>query len=129
MAIAHRPPDSSSGPHIERTTGKFTTTIKDENGTPIPAASIQTLTLTLYHERTLSIINSRDRQNVLNANNVTVDANGLLTWSIQALDRVIEDDTQGTEMHRALFEWTANASAVVGKHEHRFEVANLAMVP
>lgn len=127
MASSHRPPDSKSGPHPEHTTGTLTTTIKDNAGVAIPAASLTTLKLTLYNEYTLTVINDRDHQNILNANNVTVDANGLLTWSIQELDRVIEDDTKTQELHRALFEWTA--PGVVGKHEHQFTVANLAKVP
>lgn len=125
--MALRRPDSSSGPHKERTTGTFTTTLRDNAGVAIPAASLATLTLTLYRESDLSIINTRDGQNVLNANNVTVDSAGLLTWSIQALDRVIGDDTLIQERHRALFEWTA--TGVAGKWEHQFIIDNLALVP
>jgi hypothetical protein len=125
--MALRRPDSQSGPHKERTTGTFTTTIKDNAGVAIPGASLSTLTLTLYSEHTLAIINLRDRQNVLNQNNVTVDGSGVLTWSIQTLDRVIGDDANPEERHRALFEWTA--PGVAGKHEHQFIVTNLARVP
>ena len=54
------------------------------------------------------IINSREGQNVLNTNNVTVDEDGLLTWNIQGDDNQIVSTTLAAgeyETHIALFEW------------------------
>lgn len=125
--MALRKPDSESGPHKELTTGEFKTTIRDNLDVAIPGASLLSLTLTLYSEHTLNIINGRDEQNVLNQNDVTVDGNGVLVWLIQELDRVIENDELPQERHRAAFKWTAEG--IVGRHEHQFIVSNLAKVP
>ena len=47
-------------------TFRFTATIVDETGAVLPAASLATLTLTLYDLASFTIINSRNAQNVLN---------------------------------------------------------------
>ncbi len=112
---------------LEKTTPKITATIQDENGTAIPAASLTTLTLTLYNreDSAKTIINSRNAQNVLNANNVTVDSNGLITWSVQPLDTAILG-TASSERHRAVFEWTYNSGAKNGKYIIDMTIKNLA---
>lgn len=111
----------------EKTTVKYTATIKDENGTAIPAASLSSLTLTLYNMGSTArdIINSRDAQNVLNVNNVTIDSNGIITWSMQPNDNAIIDANKKTERHRALFVFTWDAGAKKGTHLVDFDVENL----
>jgi len=110
---------------LEKTTRKVTCVVVDENDAAIPAASLSTLTLTLYSLHTLAVVNSRNAQNALNANNVTVDANGVLTWEIQSADNQILDATRDVEIHRALFEWTWAGGAKAGKHEVDLHVKNL----
>ena len=53
----------------EHATAKYTAIIKDESSVAIAAASLTTLTLTLY-DSAGTIINSRNAQDVLNTNNV-----------------------------------------------------------
>lgn len=75
---------------FEGATGKYTATLKDEDGTVIPSANVNTLTLTLIDKATRQVVNSREAQDVLNTNNVTLNAtSGLLTWSIQQGDTVL----------------------------------------
>ena len=102
---------------LEKTTPTIKGTLKDENGTAIPAASLATLTLTLYSlSGAQPIINTRQEQNVLNANNVVVDSSGLLTWSMQEADTAIIATTEvGSEKHRAVFAW-GYGSAKKGRH-------------
>lgn len=100
----------------ERTSAVYTTTLVAADGvTPIPSASITSLTLTLKVLDKLAsgaagsqdgaIINSRNAQNVLNVNNVTIHAtSGLLTWAIQPADNAILDTTKTHELHRGTFE-------------------------
>jgi hypothetical protein len=114
-------------PVAEKTTQKYTATIKDENGTAIPAASLTTLTLTLYEQTTQTIINSRNQQNVLNLQGVTVDAQGLLTWVMTPADNAHLGVAQ-KEQHVALFEFTYAAGAKRGQAEVLFEVTNTARV-
>lgn len=111
----------------ERTSGQYTATLKDETDTAIAAASFATMTLTLYDAASGSIINSRNGQNVLNANNVTInDTSGLLTWALQPADSIVLDQTLAQEEHVALFEYTFGASGGKrGSHEVRLVVRNI----
>lgn len=112
----------------EKTTHVYTATIKDENGTVVPAASLTTLTLTLYAKQSGTIINSRSAQNILNANNVTVNSSGVLTWTMQPDDNAIVNSALLTESHIALFEWTYSSGSKYGKHEIELVVSNLTKV-
>jgi hypothetical protein len=95
--------------------GRYRASLVDETGVPVPAASLSSLTLTLYDQRTDTIINSRDAQDVLNVNGVTVDANGLLTWTVLPADNPIVTRGTAEETHVALFEWTFGSKR--GSHE------------
>lgn len=111
---------------FEKTSPKITATIKDEDGNPVAAGSLNTLTLTLYNldDAAGTIINSRNAQNVLNANNVTVSGGGVLTWSVQSLDTIIIG-SGNYERHRAVFEWTYSSGAKNGKYIIDMTIRNL----
>ena len=114
----------------EGTTREVYFVVTDEKDAGLPAASLTTLTLTLYSlHGPLAIINSRDGQNILNANNVTIDSSGNGAWQSQPLDNQILDATLPLERHRALIQWTWAGGAKVGKHEIDFAVRNLNRVP
>lgn len=113
---------------LEKTTHVYSCTIKDENDTAVPAAQLNTLTLTLYAVQTGTIINSRSQQNILNANNVTVNSSGVLTWTMQPNDNIIVNDALDEETHVALFEWTYSSGTKAGKHEVKFVIQNLTKV-
>jgi hypothetical protein len=123
-------PDPVTPPHTypidEKCTGQCTARLVGNDGvTGISGAVLTTLVLTLYAikaDGTDAIINSRTQQNVLNANNVTVDTTGLLTWVIQSADTTLVEDLP-FERHIALFEWTWPSG--VGKHEIILVVRNL----
>lgn len=114
----------------EEESGSYTATIVGNDGaTPLPAATLLTFTLTLYvikQDGTDQILNGRNLQNVLNANNVTVDAVGQVVWTIQPADTVLVEAIP-FERHHALFEWTWADGA--GKHEVILKVRNLRRVP
>jgi hypothetical protein len=115
---------------LEGSSGSFTATIVGNDGvTPLPAATLVTLTLTLYvikADGTIAYVNSRNAQSVLNLNNVTVTAAGLLTWAIQPADTALVEAIP-FELHYALFEWTWSGGA--GKREIILAVQNLREVP
>lgn len=91
----------------ERSSGRVTAVLQDETGAVIPSSSLSTLTLTLYDVATNTILNSRDAQNVLNANNVTVDGSGNLTWTVQPADHaVVSTKPRARERHRGVFDFT-----------------------
>ncbi len=114
----------------EETTAIYGTTVQDEDGNGIAASSLDAMTLTLYRRGyPTAFINSRNAQDVLNDNNVTVSAAGVLEWTIQPADNEIQGSpaTGGTEEHIALFQWTY-LTTKKGKHEVRILVKNLATV-
>lgn len=113
----------------EKSTAQITGILKDEAGNTIAAAGLSTLTLTLYVSGfPTKIVNSRDAQNVLNLNGVTVDAGGVLVYTMTPADNVIIDPENATEKHIALFQWTWSAGAKAGRHEIAITVVNLAKV-
>lgn len=108
----------------------FRATLKDESGTPIPVASLDTLKLTLYDKSTDTIINARDAQDVKNANDVTVNAGGVVTWIVQPEDLPIVSSRVpygARETHVALFEWTFDATGR-GHRAYEFAVKNVEKV-
>ncbi|MCK9568735.1 hypothetical protein M0R72_07330 [Candidatus Pacearchaeota archaeon] len=116
----------------EQCTAVYIATIKDENGTALTSGDLSTLTLTLYDKDTEAIINSRDSQDVLNKNGVTVGAAGALTWVMTPDDNVIVTTTSYApgqwESHIALFEWTWSSSTKAGKYQVQIDVEQMAKV-
>ena len=116
----------------EGCTAKLTATIRDEDEAVIPAASLTTLTLLLYDQATqlaspgstAAVINSRNRQDVLNVNGCTVSTGGALAMVFTPADNVILDTSSLTERHVALFEYTY-AVTKAGKEEVLIDVVNL----
>ncbi len=106
----------------EKTNSTYTFTILDESGNPVQPTA---LTLTYCNRTSSAIINSRDGQDVLNMNNVTV-VNGVVTWSIQVADTTIIDVDDPADINVALWTWTANSK--VNRHETIIRVINLAKV-
>lgn len=114
-------------PITEKTTARLTGQLLDETGAGVPASSLTTLKLTLYDKLTGTVINSRDQQDVLNTNDVTIDNSGNLVWTMKPADNVILDDTLNVETHVALFEATWSSSKAANM-ELEFQVRNLARV-
>ncbi|MEY4932894.1 MAG: hypothetical protein RLZZ403_1214 [Pseudomonadota bacterium] len=118
----------------ESSSAKLTATIKDETEAVIPAASLTTLTLLLYDQTThlasatstAAIINSRNRQDVLNTNGCTVSTGGVLTMTFSPADNIIINTGKSSERHVALFEYTYAAGAKAGKEEVLMDVYNYA---
>ena len=120
---------------FEGSTPKITATVKDEDGAALAASALQSLTLTYYNKADGAIINSRDGQDALNANNVTVSAAGALVWKLLAADTAIIDTTikaGNDEIHIALFEcaWLdADSDQRHGKHEVEIRIRQHTKVP
>ena len=124
--MALRTPDSTLGPFRERDTPVLRATVMD-NANPavaIPGASLDTMTLTLYNEKTGLVINSRDHVNI----KANVDGAGALAFTLLAAEMAIIDTTKAEEYHRALIEWTWNTTQR-GSWEIRIIVQNVNKVP
>ena len=118
-----------ANPAPEKSTVRLTAVIKDEAGVAIPAATLTTLTLTLYAlDATLTILNGVNGTNILNADRGTVDASGNLVIALTPSDNAILDTSVTEELRVALVQWTWAAGAKAGRHEIEYRVANLAKV-
>jgi hypothetical protein len=127
----------------ERTSPDYYATLVDPTGALVPGSLLTTLTLTLYDVVSGSVLNSRNAQNVLNLNDVTVynTAQSVtlsggtvvsfnLWWAMRAADNVILG-TRELERHVALFTatWTdANNKPRQLEHEIVILVTNLQKV-
>lgn len=112
--------------HIdEKETPVYTAILTDENGAVIPGASLTQALLTLYDVETGAIVNGRNLQNVLNANDVTIDAAGLLTWAIQIADVTLLVGAAPRAIHRALFQFFWQGNARHKPHEVELVIRNL----
>jgi hypothetical protein len=87
----------------ELSSGQYTSVLTDEFGVALP--SLTTLTLSLYDKASLTVLNTRNNQNVLNLNNVTFSA-GTLTWMVQPADHTVVSASVTLERHRGVFEFT-----------------------
>ena len=112
----------------ELTSGRYTALIVDNDGvTPVPAANLLTFVLTVYVIKTDNTdgILRGPQQNVLNANNVTIDSGGNLVWTAQPADTTMVESVP-FEDHICLFEWTWGTGT--GRHEVILRVRNLRRV-
>ena len=106
-------------------------TLVNENGTVLGPSYLVSLTCTLYDQDTVTIINGRNKQNVLNTANFTLNTNGSgnISWDSPSADSPIIDDSKETEVHIALIEWTYGAGGVYGgKKEIAIRVVNFEKV-
>ena len=83
----------------------------DMDGANIALADLLTFTITLYNEHDNSIINSRNDQNALNANDHTVTTTGGFIVRLDPADAVIVTQTPATpenenQYHVIRLEWT-----------------------
>jgi len=117
------------GPINERTTAKYTSDpLLDENGTAVDGSILTSATLTLYDQKTKTILNSRNAQNVNQANNVAISAAGVVTWELVPADNAIVNDALSQEVHVALFDFRWDGGASRCMHEVKIAVRNLGMV-
>lgn len=95
--------------HItEGTTPILSAVVTNESKTALAASELDTVTLTYFDSRSKAIINSRDAQDVLNANSVTVGSDGNLQWYMLAADTAAADPEAAESVRRltARFNWT-----------------------
>jgi hypothetical protein len=112
-------------PIAEEATVVMTGVLRDEDNEGFKPA---TLTLTLYDAPTLTILNSRNKQNILDANGGEVTFDGEFTFEFSPNDNVIVGNRK-EERHVALFEWSWEVGSRKGKHEVHFTVRNFDKVP
>ena len=95
-------------------------TFQDLTGVTIVKASLITLTVTQFEQKTAAIINSRNNQSILDANGGSVASDGTLTLRLQPLDSVISNtntNVETSEVHvlRFDFTWSDGVSTRTGR--------------
>ena len=120
-------------PVLEHQTALYSFTLVDEDGLGVDVSTLASMKLTYYDVATKVILNTRQAQNALNANNVTVTTIPLPTvttvlWVLQPADTVLQDSRREREQHIALFEWTWQGGAKSAAHEVQFAVEQITYV-
>lgn len=111
-------------PLEEGTTPIYTAILTDEEGQALSGLPFTGVRLTLYATYSGAIINGRQNQNALNANNVTISSTGLLTWKLQEADVVLVGTPKPkVGKHRAVFvaEWN-DSGGVARQITHELEI-------
>lgn len=116
----------------QQESGVYTATLLDENDSAIALSDITSLTMSLFlASDPTDFINSRNDQNVLNANNCTYHAtSGLFTWRIQSADNPIRGASLShgaEEKHIAVIEVAYGTDGVI-KHVIEIAVREVATV-
>lgn len=110
----------------EGETASYVATLTGPGGAAITDTDFTAITLTYIDETTHSPINSRDEQDVLNTNDVTLSGVAILTWAIQIDDTPFVDptQTQQIEFHRAIFtfDFDIGSGPERGIHEVRIPI-------
>jgi hypothetical protein len=100
--------DLYAAPVNEGTTPRYTTILKDDQSVAITGMPFTGIRATYYSAPSGTVINLRDGQNALNANDFTVDEDGVFTWKMTEDDvLIIEDPKPVFVVHRLVLviEW------------------------
>jgi len=126
---------SDQGPRVIGTVRENSTALvsgmqlQDENGSPVGSSSLTSITLTLYDKYTGEMLNNRNEQNILNANGVTIDTDGFISWLMDPADNRIVNAEGRPEDHVALFEWSWASGTKKGNAELILQVLAVENVP
>lgn len=106
--VATQPVDLATITVNEQNVVLITGTLRDQAGDPVPAAALQTLTLTLYDKATDTLI--RDHESVFNVNGGTFHpTSGAFALTLSAADNAIVTATlspASMEQHLGVLEAT-----------------------
>lgn len=103
-------------------TGIYSTVLLKENDAPLSVNETTALTLLYVDQHTHAVINGRYNQNVLNANDVSMDANGYVEWALQVQDTAMVSLKRPSEAHTALFTFTWLDGAIVKVKHHEVQI-------
>lgn len=113
----------------EKTSVMYTATLTKETGATLTSSDLSSLTLTHYAlDETLTIINSVNGMDILNANLGTIDAFGLLTITLRPADTVILVTANLVEDRILLIQGTYASGSKATRHEVKYTIRNLAKV-
>jgi hypothetical protein len=106
-------------------TGQFV----DETNTPITAAQLASLTLSIIDPATGAVVNGVSGANILNSGRGVVDTNGNLTLTLLSGDTVLLNPTDVQETRSIVLDWTYSGGQKSGAHRVDFQVQALGAPP
>ena len=120
--------NASNGPYASGSTPIFTGQIVDGDGDGIPAANLETFTLSIVDTLTGAIINSVSQVDVLNVDRGTVDDEGNFVISLEVADTSMAEVPGATRVQRSLIlDWTTDDTPTqAGRHQVNFFLLRLA---
>lgn len=119
---------------LEGTTGLYSFALVDEEDEGIDGSFLTTLTLTLYDGESLTVVNNRQDQDILNANDGSIETDPgpplttTVTVELQPADTVILNEHRVKEYRVLSFRWTWDSGRRVGRHVVQFGVENVLLV-
>lgn len=108
----------------EGESGSITASVQDKNGNSLTKVQIESLNITILDIRSNTIINGRNSQNILDANDGTVDNDGTLTFKLQPEDTINVGSPRGVlEERQVTIEWTwTDLEYVTNTGRHVFSI-------
>lgn len=102
-----------------------TATLYDTSGATLDKAAVASLSVTLVDE-SRSIVNSRDGQDILDANGGTLASDGTVTLILSTDDTQMVDDESDLERRYLQFAWTWSdgSNTLTGIHDYYVEIKN-----
>ena len=100
---------------IEGAAPLYETYIKKEDASAVPDSALTKGVLTLYDVFSGAIVNGRHNQNIINANNVSIDNVGKVVWKMVKADTTLTGSPNpevGHHRARLYFEWLDPDAAV-----------------
>lgn len=92
----------------EGSTPEYAVTIVDGNAETVGVAAITATRLTFYNVHSGAIVNDRWNQNIKNAHDVTISAEGAVNWKLQEADTLLVGFPKPSLGHyraKLVFEW------------------------
>jgi hypothetical protein len=112
----------------EQSTALLSGIFTDEAGAVVGSGEMDTIKATLYNRSNEQIINSRNEQDILNANGGTLDVSGNFTFTFDPADGEIINTEEPYEVHILLLEWTFASGTKGGNQQVELTVMNLPYV-
>lgn len=108
----------------EGESGSITASIQDKAGNPLTKTDINSLAISIVDLRTNTVINNRDAQTILDANDGTVEVDGTLTFKLQPEDTInVGSPRNFLEERQVTINWTwTDLEFVVNTGRHVFSV-------
>lgn len=111
--------DLTQTPIAPGTTPALSGQLQDQNGNPVPASSLSSLTLTIVDTVTKAVVNGVQDVNILNQGRGTVDGNGNVVVTPLQADTQLLNAAHAKERRSFVLVWTWNLGVSRGAAEMR----------